>query len=304
MTEERKGLLLGLSAYGLWGVFPLYWTLMEPAGAFEQLGHRIVWSAVFMVALVQLLSRRARLREVVTSRRTLGLLVVAAVTISINWGVFIWSVNNGHVVETSLGYFINPLVTVLAGVFVLGERLRPLQWAAVGLAGVAVAGLTVSYGRPPWIALTLAFSFALYGLVRKQADIGAVEGLTVETLLVAPAALGFLVWLQVSGGSTALVDLPTHLLLLASTGVITALPLLCFGAAATRVPLTTLGLLQYLAPTLHLALGVWVFREPMPLDRLLGFVVIWTGLAVFTVDAVRHQHAQRQSRLALETAPV
>ena len=304
MSESRKGFLFGLSAYALWGVFPLYWTLMEPAGAFEQLGHRIVWSAVFMVALATLLSRRAQLRQVVASPRTLRLLVIAAVTISVNWGVFIWGVNNGHVVETSLGYFINPLVTVLAGVLVLGERLRRLQWAAVALAGVAVAGLTVSYGRPPWVALTLAFSFATYGLVRKQANVGAVEGLAVETMLVGPVALGWLIWLQGSGGSTASVDPPWHLLLLASTGIITSLPLLCFGAAATRVPLTTLGLLQYLAPTLHLVLGVWVFHEPMPLDRLLGFCVIWAGLALFTVDALRHQHQRRVARLELEASAV
>jgi chloramphenicol-sensitive protein RarD len=297
--ESRKGFLYGLAAYALWGVFPLYWTLLEPAGAFELLGHRIVWSAV---ALVHLLHRREQLRKVVASPRTLRLLVVAAVTITVNWGVFIWGVNNGHVVETSLGYFINPLVTVLAGVLVLHERLRPLQWAAVGLAGVAVAALTVSYGRPPWVALTLAFSFATYGLVRKQASVGAVEGLTVETLLIAPVALCWLVWLQVTGGSTTLVDLPVHLLLLISTGVVTALPLLCFGAAATRVPLTTLGLLQYVAPTLHLALGVWVFHEPMPLDRLVGFAVIWAGLALFTVDALRHQRQRRLTRLELEAA--
>ena len=304
MSESRKGFLFGLGAYALWGVFPLYWTLMAPADAFEQLGHRVAWSAVFMVALVVALRRRESLRRVVASRRNLRLLVIAAVTISINWGLFIWAVNNGHVVETSLGYFINPLVTVLAGVLVLHERLRPLQWVAVGLAGVAVAALTVSYGRPPWVALSLAFSFATYGLVRKQASVGAVEGLTVETLLVAPVALVFLGWLQVTGGSTALVDLPGHLLLLVSTGVVTALPLLFFGAAATRVPLSTLGLLQYVAPTLHLALGVWVFHEPMPLDRLLGFVVIWAGLALFTFDALRHQHRQRQTRLALEAAAV
>jgi chloramphenicol-sensitive protein RarD len=300
--ESRSGLLFGLAAYGLWGIFPLYWTLMEPASAFEQLGHRIVWSAVFMVALVTLLSRRAQLRQVVASPRTLRLLVIAAVTISINWGVFIWGVNNGHVVETSLGYFINPLVTVLAGVLVLGERLRRLQWAAVALAGLAVAGLTVSYGRPPWVALTLAFSFATYGLVRKQANVGAVEGLTVETLIAGPIALGWLIWLQASGGSTALVDLPWHLLLLTTTGVITSLPLLCFGAAATRIPLTTLGLLQYVAPTCHLLLGVWVFHEPMPLDRLLGFVVIWAGLALFTVDALRHSRQRRLDRVELEAA--
>jgi chloramphenicol-sensitive protein RarD len=300
VSEERKGFLYGLGAYALWGVFPLYWTLMEPASAFEQLGHRIVWSAVFMLVVVQLLSRRAQLRQVIASPRTLRLLVIAAVTISVNWGVFIWGVNNGHVVETSLGYFINPLVTVLAGVLVLKERLRPLQWTAVGLAGLAVVALTVSYGRPPWVALTLAFSFATYGLVRKQASVGAVEGLTVETMIVGPFALAWLIVLQVSGGSTTSVDPPWHLLLLISTGVITSLPLLCFGAAATRIPLTTLGLLQYVAPTCHLVLGVWFFHEPMPVDRLLGFAVIWGALGLFTVDALRQGRQRRLDRLDVE----
>ncbi len=302
MSEGRKGLLFGLSAYGLWGVFPVYWTLMEPAGAGELLGHRIVWSALFMVALLEVTRRRAQLRTAVATPRTLRLLVLAALTISVNWAVFIWAVNNGHVVETSLGYFINPLVTVLAGVFVLGERLRPLQWTAVGLAGVAVAGLTVSYGRPPWVALTLAFSFAVYGLARKQAGVGTVEGLTVETLLVAPLAMAGLIWLQATGGATTAVDFPVHLLLLASTGAVTALPLLLFGAAATRIPLSTLGLLQYLAPTLHLALGVWFFGEPMPLDRLLGFVLIWIGLALFTADTLRRQREERLLRLRVEAS--
>jgi chloramphenicol-sensitive protein RarD len=275
---------------------------MEPAGAFELLGHRIVWSAVFMVGLVLALQRRSQLRAIVASRRTLALLIGAAVVITVNWGMFIWGVNNGHVVETSLGYFINPLVTVIAGVVVFGERLRRLQWAAVALAGVAVAALTVSYGRPPWVALTLALSFATYGVLRKQASVGAVEGLTVETLVMGPVALAFLVVLQTTGDSTAFVDPPVHFLLLMSSGIVTALPLLLFGAAATRVPLTTLGLLQYVAPTLQLAFGVWFFDEPMPLGRLLGFAVIWTGLALFTVDAVRHQRNQRQLRLELEAA--
>ncbi len=302
MGEGRRGFLLGVAAYVMWGAFPLYWPLLEPAGAVELLAHRVVWSAVVMTFLVVLLSRSDEVRSLWASRRTRRLLSLAAVFISVNWGVFIWGVNNDHVVETSLGYFINPLVTVLAGVLVLGERLRRLQWAAVALAGVAVAGLTVSYGRPPWVALTLAFSFATYGLVRKQANVGAVEGLTVETLIAGPVALGWLIWLQASGGSTVLVDLPWHLILLTTTGVITSLPLLCFGAAATRIPLTTLGLLQYVAPTCHLLLGVWVFHEPMPLDRLLGFVVIWAGLALFTVDALRHSRQRRLDRLELEAS--
>jgi chloramphenicol-sensitive protein RarD len=254
-----------------------------------------------MVVLVVALRRRARLQAVLASGRLRLLLVVASLLISVNWGVFIWGVNNGHVVETSLGYFINPLVTVVAGVVVLGERLRRVQWVAVGVAAAAVAALTVEYGRPPWVALALAFSFAGYGLVRKKADVGAVEGLAVETLVVVPLALGYLVWLGAAGSSQALGEGPWHLALLATSGVVTALPLLCFGAAATRVPLTTLGLLQYLTPTLHFVTGVFVYGEPMPTARLVGFALIWVALAMFTVDSLR----QRQlTRLRVEASAV
>ena len=301
MSEGRKGFLLGLTAYALWGVFPLYWTLLEPTGALELLAHRVAWSALVMVLLLVLLRRREALATILRTPRLLGLLTIAAVTISVNWGVFIWAVSHGHVVETSLGYFINPLVTVLAGVLVLGERLRRLQWVAVTLAALAVLGLTVEHGRPPYVALALAFSFAAYGLVRKQASVGAFEGLGVETLLVLPLAVGYLGWLGATGASQALVDFPGHLLLLATTGVVTALPLLCFGAAATRVPLTTLGLLQYVAPTLHFLFGVYFFGEPMPTTRLVGFTLIWVALAVFTVDGVR-QH--RSLRHRAEPAPL
>jgi chloramphenicol-sensitive protein RarD len=225
---------------------------------------------------------------------------VAAVVIAFNWGGYIWGVNNGHVVETSLGYFINPLVTVLMGVFIIGERLRRLQWVAMGIAFVAVVALTLELGRPPWVALVLAFSFGSYGLAKKKANAGAVESLALETLVLAPVALGYLLFLTSQGSSTYTQEGPGHALLLMSTGVITAIPLICFGAAATRVSMTTLGLLQYLAPTLQFALGVFVFHEPMPLPRLLGYVLVWAALAVFTVEAV--QHRRRQLRLTAEAA--
>ena len=201
MVEGRKGFLLGVAAYGIWGLFPLYWPLLEPAGAVELLSHRVMWSALTMVALVLLLRRRPTLRALLTDSRRLVLLTGAAVTISVNWGVYIWAVNNENVVEASLGYFINPLVTVLAGVLILRERLRRMQWVAVGIAFLAVLALTIDHGRPPWVALTLAFSFASYGLLKKYADVGAVESLTVETLLVAPVALGYLVWLGEQRGT-------------------------------------------------------------------------------------------------------
>jgi chloramphenicol-sensitive protein RarD len=301
MGEGRKGFVLGAAAYGMWGVFPLYWPLLEPAGAVELLAHRVVWSALVMVLLVALLRRTARVRTLLGSPRSRLLLLLASVVISVNWGVFIWGVNNDHVVETSLGYFINPLVTVLAGVLILGERLRPLQWAALGLAAAAVLGLAVENGRPPWVALALAFSFASYGLLKKKVNAGAIEGLTVETLIIAPVALGYLVWLGSTGGSHALEDPPWHLVLLATSGAVTALPLICFGGAATRVPLTTLGLLQYLAPTLQFLLGVTLLAEPMSTGRWIGFAVIWLALAIFSVDSLR----QRQlTRLRVEASAV
>jgi chloramphenicol-sensitive protein RarD len=301
MGEGRKGFLLGVAAYAMWGVFPLYWPLLEPAGAVELLAHRVVWSAVVMALLVAVLSRADEVRALWASARTRRLLSHAAVAISVNWGVFIWGVNNDHVVDTSLGYFINPLVTVLAGVVFLGERLRPLQWSALGLAALAVLGLAIEGGRPPWVALALAFSFASYGLLKKKANAGAIEGLTVETLVIAPIALAYLFWLGSTGGSHATVDLPWHLVLLLSSGLVTALPLICFGGAATRVPLTTLGLLQYLAPTLQFLLGVTLLGEPMSPGRWVGFAVIWVALVMFTADSMR----QRQlTRLRVEASAV
>jgi len=295
VTEARKGLLFGLAAYGLWGAFPLYWPLLEPAGAVELLAHRIAWSALVMAVLVGVPRRAGRLRAVLQSPRQRRLLGIAAVVISVNWGVFIWGVNNGHVVETSLGYFINPLVTVLFGVVLLGERLRRLQWVALGLAAAAVLALTVEHGRPPWVALALAFSFGTYGLLKKRADVGAIEGLTVETLVTAPVAVGYLVWLSSQGHALALAHGPWHVALVATRGAVTALPLLFFGGAATRVPLTTLGLLQYVAPTLQFLLGVLLFGEPMPTARWIGFSVIWLALALFTADSMRrHRESRRQ----------
>ena len=298
MSSTRRGTLYGIAAYGLWGLFPLYWPLLEPAGAVEILAHRIVWSLVVVVALLALGGRVAALRGL--GRRAYVLLTVAAVVITFNWGTYIWGVNNEHVVETSLGYFINPLVTVLLGVVVLRERLRPAQWTAVGLGAVAVVVLTVDYGRPPWIALVLAFSFGTYGLLKKKADVGAAESLAVETgVLVLPAA-GYLLWLSGQGAGTFGTDGVAHAVLLAGAGLVTAVPLLFFSAAATRVPLTTLGLLQYLAPTFQFAIGVFLYGEPLPPARLVGFVLVWAALAVFTVELLGHR--RRQIRLAVEAA--
>jgi chloramphenicol-sensitive protein RarD len=287
VAEGRKGLLLGLAAYTMWGLFPLYWPLLKPAGPVEMLAHRVLWSAVTMMVLVAVLRRFAKVSGVLRTSRQRRILVVAAMLITVNWGVYIYGVVNEHVVETSLGYFIGPLVTVALGVLVLHETLRPVQKVALGMTTAAVLGLTLDYGRPPWIALTLAVSFAVYGLLKKQVGAGAVEGLTIESAVMAPVALVYLVWLQSTGGGHALTEGPGHLVLLMSSGLVTALPLLCFGGAASRISLTTIGMVQYVGPTLQFLTGVFLLGEPMPAARWIGFAVIWLALALFTLDAVR-----------------
>lgn len=300
MADQRRGFLFGVGAYLLWGLFPLYWPLLEPAGAVEILGHRVVWSLLTMAAVCLAAGRSRAFLAVLRDPRSRGLLSVAAVVIAVNWGTYIWGVNSHRVVETSLGYFINPLVTVLMGVLILRERLRAWQWVAVGIAAVAVLGITVEYGRPPWVALVLAFSFGTYGLAKKQAAVGAVESLTYETLVLAPLAVGYLLWAGAAGESHFAGHGVGHSLLLMTTGVVTAIPLLLFGAAAIRVPMTTLGLLQYLAPVLQFGLGVTVLGEHMSPMRWAGFGLVWLALAIFTVEALRHRRTQL--RLAAEAS--
>lgn len=289
-AQRRHGVLYAVAAYGMWGLFPLYWVLLEPAGPIEILAHRISWTLVVVLAIVWLRGRRGRGRHelyaVLHDRRRLALLVVAAVFITVNWATFIWAVGHEHIVETSLGYFINPLVTVLAGVLVLDERLRGLQWAAVGLGGCAVVVLTAGYGRPPWIALVLAFSFGSYGLIRKFASTGPVEALAVETTVLLLPALGYLVVLEAAGRGTFFDHGPGHAALLVAGGAVTAVPLLAFGAATIRVPLSLLGLLHYLTPLLQFACGILVFGEHMPPARWLGFAIVWLALALLTLDGL------------------
>jgi chloramphenicol-sensitive protein RarD len=286
MTEDRRGLLLGTAAFGMWGLFPLYWPLLEPASATEILAERILWSLVVTAALLIVLRRTSALAAIWDRPRTRYAMTTAGIVICFNWGTYIWGVNNGHVVDTSLGYYINPLVTVLMGVVFLHERLRPWQWGALGIAFAAVLVLSVQVGHPPWISLILAFSFGTYGLVKKQAAVGPIEGLTWEGMVLAPAALGFLIWLSVTGRSTAWSEGIGHASLLATTGLITVAPLFCFAAAANRIPLTTLGLLQYLAPTLQLIIGVTFLGEEMTTVRWIGFGLVWVALAIFTIESV------------------
>ncbi|MFG3088758.1 EamA family transporter RarD [Streptomyces antibioticus] len=296
-NEGRIGLLNGFAAYGMWGLVPLFWPLLKPAGSVEILAHRMVWSLVFVAAALLFVRRWAWAGELLRQPRRLGLVVIAAAVITVNWGVYIWAVNSGHVVEASLGYFINPLVTIAIGVLLLKERLRPVQWAAVGVGAAAVLVLTIGYGRPPWISLCLAFSFAIYGLVKKKVNLGGVESLTAETAVQFLPALVYLLWLSGRGDSTFAAEGTGHALLLASTGVVTALPLVCFGAAAIRVPLSTLGLLQYLAPVFQFLLGVLYFGEEMPMERWAGFALVWLALALLTADAWR---AARRTRRPLD----
>ena len=281
----------------MWGAFPLYWPLLEPAGAIEILAHRILWSVLTMGVVVVVMRRSTQFRALLADRRVFGLLAIAAAVITVNWATYIWGVNNGRVVETSLGYFINPLVTVLMGVFILGERLRRLQWVAMGVAGTAVAVLTLDYGRLPWVALILAFSFGSYGLAKKTANVAAIESLALETSLIAPVAAAYIGWLVVTGHSNFGTHGTGHALLFTTTGIVTAIPLICFGGAAIRVSMVSLGLLQYLAPILQFALGVLWFHEEMPPGRWAGFVLVWVALALFTYEAVTHR--RRQLRLAV-----
>ncbi|EFQ84669.1 protein RarD [Aeromicrobium marinum DSM 15272] len=305
MTDDRGegrngGVAFGTGAYLCWGFFPLYWPLLDPATPLEALAHRVVWSLVFVAGLLTLTHRWGRLRQIARDRRAVALLAVASVVIAVNWGAFIYGVTTDRVIETSLGYFINPLVTVLLGVLVLGENLRRWQWTAVGLGTVAVVVLTVDYGHVPVIALTVAGSFAVYGFVKKKVALGTVEGLGLETMILAPIALSYLAWLQVSGGLAFGHEGTGNALLLAGTGVITAIPLLLFGAAATRLSLSTIGLLQYLGPVLQFILGLVVFGEAMTPARWAGFVLVWLALVVFTTDALANRRrVLRQSAESL-----
>ncbi|MFI0721652.1 EamA family transporter RarD [Streptomyces sp. NPDC021224] len=299
MGDKRAGLVYGFAAYGMWGLFPLYWPLLEPAGAGEILAHRMVWSLVVVAVLLLVLRRWAWIGELIRQPRRLTLVAVAAATVSVNWGTYIWAVNAGHVVETSLGYFINPLVTIALAVLVLHERLRAVQWAAVGIGCLAVGVLAVGYGRPPWIALVLAFSFGSYGLVKKKIAMGGLESLAAETSVQFLPALVFLLVLGGRGDATFASHGAGHASLLALAGLVTAVPLVCFGMSANRLPLSTLGLLQYLAPVFQFLIGILHFHETMSTEQWMGFLLVWAALVLLTADALR---TARRSRTQLAQA--
>lgn len=294
MTQPRRsGLLFGVGAYVWWGLCPGFFLLLLPAAATEVLAHRFVWSAVFLLVVLAVARRLGDLRRL--RARTWLQLLAAAAFIGINWGTYIWAVTNGHVVDAALGYFINPLISVALGVVIFRERLGAWQLAALALAIVAVGVLTAEVGEPPYIALVLAVSFGLYGLIKKVVDADPRVSVTVETLWGLPVAIGYLVWLQFAGQAHFVNHGPGQATLLLLAGPVTAIPLLLFAAAAQRLPLVTLGLLFYLNPALQMAWGVVIGGEPMPPMRWLGFALIWAALGVFSVDAVRRARADRRA---------
>lgn len=295
--EHRIGLLLGATAWILWGLFPLYFALLDSVSPIEIVAHRVIWSLVFMVIVITAVRGWSRVRGHL-SWRTAGILAAAAVLLSVNWLVYVYAVSSDQVVQASLGYFINPLVSVALGVIVLKERMRHMQWVAIGIAAIAVLILTISYGALPWIALVLAISFGFYGLLKKFAGIGSLESLTIETALLAPFALILLGTMEMGGQAVFATDGWGISILLILLGPVTALPLLAFGGAANRIPLSTLGALQYLTPVLQFLLGVLIFAEPMPTSRWIGFVFVWLALVVFATDTYRNA---RQARLAVNS---
>lgn len=286
MKNTKTGLLFGVTAYVLWGLFPLYWPLLEPAGALEIVGHRAVWSLVFCVIALSI--TKAIKPALATMRRPKVFIKLVAATglISVNWIVYIWATNNGHVVEASLGYYINPIIMIAIGIILLKEKMRKLQWVSVSIAALGVLVLTIDYGRLPWVALALALSWGTYGFIKKQLGLGALEGLGIETAIAAPFYLAYLTWIGVEGSGHFGSGIGLTLLLIGS-GVVTAIPLLLFNGAGNRLPYTVIGLLQFITPTLQFSIGVWVRHEDMPTARWAGFLIIWVALVVLATDLVR-----------------
>jgi chloramphenicol-sensitive protein RarD len=291
--DTPSGLLYGVAAYAWWGFVAVYFKLVRSVAPLEILAHRIIWSVAILLVMVTVARRWNAVRRVVTSRRLLGALAASTALIAVNWFVFIWAITRDHMVDASLGYFINPLVNVLLGFLVLRERLRRWEWVSVAIAATAVIWLTVGAGVFPWISLTLAFSFALYGLVRRLAGVASIEGLTIETAILLPLAVGYLVH-RASAGTIAFNSRGVWFdLLLVAAGPITALPLLWFAAAVQRLRFATVGLLQYISPTLQFFFAVAVFHEPFDSGRLVAFVMIWIAIVIYSVDNFRYRSAER-----------
>ena len=294
-TRQRDGFLAASAAYGLWGILPAYFVVLDPSGPVEILAFRIVLSLIFCVLILAIMRRLARTAVLLRDSNIVNLSAIAAVLIFINWSVYVYASLNQFIVEAALGYFINPLVTVALGVVVLKEKLRPLQWGALALAVVAVIVLALGYGSVPVISLTLALSFGFYGFVKNRMgpSVKSLDSLTLETLWLTPIALGLLVWVYLSSGLTLGTLGPLHTSLLLMAGAVTSIPLLFFGAAARRLPLSVIGLMQYLAPVMQFTFGVAIMGEPMPLERWIGFSLVWVALVVLSIDAL----SNRRNRL-------
>ena len=294
MKKEKAGLLFGVSAYTLWGLFPLYWPLLKPANPLEIVSHRAVWTVVFCVIILAITKSLKSTLATFKRKNVAAKLFLTSVLISINWLVYIWATNNGHVVEASLGYYINPVIIIAMGVILLHEKMRTLQWISIAIASTGVLILTIDYGRLPWIAIALALSWGSYGFIKKSLGLGALEGLAIETMISSVPYLGYLIYLGAEGkgqfGNGVLITT-----LIISAGAVTAIPLLLFNGATTRLPFTIIGLLQYITPTLQFAIGVWVLHEDMPAARWIGFVIIWIALVVLATDLFRSNRAINNS---------
>jgi len=286
LSRYKTGLLFGVSAYTLWGAFPLYWPLLRPANPMEIVSHRAVWSLFFCLIALGISKQLKSTYALLKNPRVFIRLLLAAALISVNWIVYIWGVNHGHVVETALGYYINPLIIITFGVVMLREKMRKLQWTAVSFGALGVIVLTIDYGRLPWIALALAVSWGSYGLVKKQLNLGALEGLAIETLLSLPIYGGYLIFIGLNGTGQLGSTLGLSLLLIGA-GVVTAIPLLLFNGSTTRLPFTIIGLLQYITPTIQFSIGVWVRHEDMPTARWVGFMIIWAALITLAIDLIK-----------------
>jgi chloramphenicol-sensitive protein RarD len=290
----RTGIIYATLAFLSWGLFPLYFHALDEVPAGQILAHRVLWSLVFLMVVLTVRRQWRWLPEVVKQPKVVLSFVASALLLSVNWLIYIWSVNHGHVIDASLGYFINPLVNIMLGYIVLGERLRRLQWAAIAVAALGVLWLTWQAGTVPWIALALAATFGGYGLLRKTAVLGALEGLAFETMVLFPLAVAYVVWLSVHGANVFLTTPHDGIrCLLVAAGPITAIPLLMFAAGARRIPLAVLGMIQYVGPTLQFLLGVWLFKEAFTADRLVGFSLIWSALALYAAEGL--WRARRQT---------
>ena len=289
-SEYSLGLLFGFTSYILWGLFPLYWPLLQPASPLEIVSHRAVWTLVFCLIVLALTKQIHSTFAVMKNPRAMAALLLSTILVSINWVTYIWATNNGHIVEAALGYYINPLIIIAFGVLLLREKMRPLQWLAVAIAAVGVLVLTIDYGRLPWIAISLALSWGSYGLVKKKLNMGALDGLAIETLISLIPYAGYLIYLG-NQGTGQFGHSPGLTLLLISAGAVTAIPLLLFNGSTTRLPYSTIGLLQYITPTLQFSIGVWIRHEDMPAARWIGFLIIWLALIALGVDLVRSSRA-------------